>query len=300
MKRKAKVLSVALAMAAGLGAHAGSALAQQNGTTLAATKDMNICVVTPGTWQYYGVISVWNAGAIDTAGLLITDTVEQKNASGPNWTGIGGTCSPVANITPPAGFGGQIPAGTTEQTATVFTYVCEGPAATRDVRNTAFVKITNHSGRLGQLFGPEPKYTIPAADFANLPSCQTPPTGCTRTIGYWGNHHEVWPAGFSPNDPFYNSPTDTWGSLLPPVNSGPNSSGYYQLARQFVAAKLNQANGAAVPSSIATWLGSANTFFSSHVPADCGTNGCALQKAWAAILDSYNNGEYPGGPTHCN
>jgi hypothetical protein len=36
------------------------------------------------------------------------------------------------------------------------------------------------------------------------------------------------------------------------------------------------------------------------VPSACTANAsCGTQKDWAAVLDQYNNGLYPGGPGHC-
>ena len=55
-----------------------------------------------------------------------------------------------------------------------------------------------------------------------------------------------------------------------------------------------------VPASIQTLLDTADAWFLANTPAVC-TSGssCGTQKTWAAILDDYNNGVYPGGPQHC-
>jgi len=41
-------------------------------------------------------------------------------------------------------------------------------------------------------------------------------------------------------------------------------------------------------------------WFGTHpYPADYPSASYGVQVDWAAILDSYNNGNYPGGPPHC-
>jgi hypothetical protein len=275
----------------------------QNGTTLAASKTLEICVVPdvePTLWRFYGEIAVWNEGAIDTVGLTMFDFIEQKAPTGPTWLPL---CSP-ADITPTPTV---IPAGTTQETALLFDYVCESDAGslTDDVRNTVEVKILNHSGHLGIEWGPEPKATVYAAALASLPLCEGGDLGCTYTIGYWGTHHEAWPEGYSPDDAFYTSGY-TWGALLPPVNAGANSNGYIQLARQYIGATLNMAkeeDPAVMPDGLQFIYDQATQYFSNTTTtaaAACPTpSSCGLQKTWAATLDTFNNGEYPDGPLHC-
>src|SRR5882724_2449986 len=96
-------------------AAASSALAAgSNGTTLAASKTIDICVL-PGLndqgevqWRYSGDVSVWNEGVVDTQNLTIIDTI-QKKGSGSTWVD-----KYSAVLAPP----GVIPAGTTLATAT--------------------------------------------------------------------------------------------------------------------------------------------------------------------------------------
>ena len=267
----------------------GPALAQskpgKNGTTLAASKTVDICEVSPGgDWRYSGIVSVWNAGAIPTTGLMVMDRIEYKE-SGPNWqTGLGPVNLNSANI--------QIDAGTTELTATLFPYSFDGDPLPGTIRNVAKVTITNHSGSAGTATGPEPKATWTGPVLPCAPS-----NGCVRTQGYWGNHSN-WPTGYSPSDTFFYS-GQTWQQVLDSSAAGGNA--YYQLAHQYIAAKLNEASGAAVPAGVLTVLADSQGFFNNvnTTPASCGGSACGLQKTWAGILDEYNNGDYPGGPEHC-
>jgi len=81
-----------------------------------------------------------------------------------------------------------------------------------------------------------------------------------------------------------------------PVNV---SQGYYQLAHQYIAAVLN-ATGASVPNGVQETLDLAEDWLVTNTPSVCQCNGCCgPQKDWAAVLDTYNNGTYPGGPPHC-
>ncbi len=292
-----------------------------NATTLAGYKTIDICVVDPtadnpaGTiWRYSGEISVWNEGVIDTVGLNITDFIEYKPSN--KW--IKAYNMPVTPY--PVG---KIPAGTTLATATTFTYSFEGAPLPGVIRNNASITILNHSNYVGRPFGPNPKATylglIP-------PPCQVD-LGCTYTQGYWGTYGSAenphtWPAGFSRDDIFFLAESITSATIRGvtscSVNLGADgypialtwqqvmdtdvsvSQGYYQLAHQYVAAVLNQANGAFVPLGVQDTLALAEAWLEANNPCACTANGsCGLQKDWAAVLDDYNNGIYQGGPPHC-
>jgi hypothetical protein len=268
------------------GAHAGTSKGQ-NGTTLAASKTLDICAVpSTNNWRYSGVVSVWNEGAIDTVGLTINDWI-QNQVTGPTFLDMYQALYAV---------GPEIPAGTTQLTAIVFPYSIDAaPLPTGTIRNIARVKILNHSGSLNTPTGPEPKYTFAG----EVKPCQTPaPGGCVLTQGYWGNKPGViWPLPFGRNAPFFLSGL-TWQQVL---NTPAGGNGYYILAYQYIAAVLNQANGASVPVGVQSVLNDAQGFFAGGAtPATCSAaSSCGLQKTWAGILDIYNNGNYPGGPQHC-
>lgn len=263
-----------------------------SGTTLSATKTLDICVRTDGLWQYSGEILVWNSGAVNTQGFKIFDHLQTKVGSNP-W---------VDQFSQTIGVGEVIPAGTNELTATSFPYNFVGEPLTGDIRNVADVTITNHSGKLGIPFGPSPKATytgsIPPSPCKD--SCEgTDPKSCTYTRGYWGSKPGiVWPAPYDRNAIFYYSGL-TWQNVL---TSPAGGNAYYILGPQFIAAKLNVANGAALPDGVKDVLTQAEAWFntSTNVPSTCSKGGtCGTQKAWAQTLDDYNNGIYPGGPPHC-
>lgn len=288
MKRLPSILA---ATAAAVVMAGGMAIAQksgQNGTTLAGYKTLDICAVDDNTWRYSGVITVWNSGAIDTVGFAVSDFIEYK--PGNKWVKAFDV-----NIVYPVGFDGVIPAGTTKETATAFTYSEDGDPLEGFIRNNALLTITNHSGQLGKAFGPNPKATY-EGDVPPPPCGDN--GGCTYTQGYWGNKPDVvWPAPYARGDVFFLS-GQTWQEVMDtPVNV---SQGYYQLAHQYVAAVLNKANGAPVPIGVQTTLDLAAAWLAANSPSACtGPGSCGLQKDWAATLDLYNNGEYPEGPGHC-
>ena len=131
-----------------------------------------------------------------------------------------------------------------------------------------------------------------------LADCGCPPKGCVRTQGYWSNKPGVvWPAGFDRNAPFFSSGL-TWQQIMDRPTRG---DAYLILAHQYVAAVLNRAAGASAPSGVQTVINAATAWFNSGVAlGECTAGGCPLQRAWAGVLDAYNNGVYPGAPQHCD
>ena len=112
--------------------------------------------------------------------------------------------------------------------------------------------------------------------------------GCAFTQGYWKNHTSNWPAGYSPNATFYGS-GKSWIDLF---NTPPRGSGYIILAHQYMAAKLNVANGAYMPPATKTVFDAATTFFGGGASGPLTT--------WAGVLDRFNNGLAGGGAPHCD
>lgn len=287
----------------GLSLVATAQAAGVNGTTINAVKTMDIC--DTGTtvdgipqWRYSGEISVANGGAVTTTGLNLYDAIQNKIGSGQfaDVTGLNQTVVSKASETPV----NLLP--NTQQT---FAYNIQGKwLPLGGIRNRVKVTITNHSKYIGQDFGPEPKFTWAGTDVTGAnkpPLCQPQDgggdSGCTLTQGYWKTHTESWPTPYLPSATFYLSGM----SWIDTFNTSPNGNGYYILAHQFMAAKLNLANGASAPTSIQAALGDAEAFLTANTPASCNQSNfnCNQQKATAAVLDDYNNGVYAGGPPHC-
>jgi hypothetical protein len=306
-----------------------------NGTTLAASKDLNICRVndngTPDdpsndTWRYYGNISVWQEGAVPTVGLAINDCIQFKafDSSGQFQNSA---CAVVDVSADPF-----IPAYTPLESAYTYPYEIEGPALNGYIRNSATVTITNHSGHLGVPWGPNPKFTYVGPLGLDVPACDLGlPGGCAYSWGYWKNHRpggnieQSWPSPYLPTDTFFyatkngaciancgSPPNDdvfvqlpaTWADMLDHSVAG---NAYYKLAHQYIAAVLNVANGATAVSGITGpggILELATNWFntSTNTVASCqGGSLCGTQGSWAGLLELYNTGGYAAasGPAHC-
>ena len=84
--------------------------------------------------------------------------------------------------------------------------------------------------------------------------------------------------------------------------TSPNGNAYYILAHAYIAAKLNQLNGAdftAAQSAFDTATGLFNTYTPAQIGALRGSSTLRAQFiSLATILDNYNNGLI--GPGHCS
>jgi hypothetical protein len=132
--------------------------------------------------------------------------------------------------------------------------------------------------------------------------------GCTLTPGYWKTHSEKGPAPYD----------DTWAELAsgadtPFFTSGqsyhdvlwtaPKGNAYYILAHAWIAAELNQLNGASIPADVLASFDAATGLLASYTPAQVaafkGNNAVRKQLIeLAGTLDAYNNGLT--GPGHCS
>lgn len=142
--------------------------------------------------------------------------------------------------------------------------------------------------------------------------CGGPPPGggCTLTPGYWKTHSKYGPAPYDDNwqniapsgedSPFFLS-AQSWYRVL---WVAPKGNAYYILAHAYIAAVLNQFNGAYVPPDVQAALDQATALFNTYTPAQVGKwkGGDPTRAqfiALGAVLDMYNNGMYPDGPPHC-
>ena len=132
-------------------------------------------------------------------------------------------------------------------------------------------------------------------------SCnQDPGEGCTLTQGYWRTHSKYGPAPYDQNwasigeDTAFFSSGETWYSAL---WVSPQGDAYYILAQQYIAAVLNQNNGADT-FPVTEEITRATTWFQTYSPGVySGDDGHAEAIRLGAVLDAYNNGYT--GPGHC-
>ena len=134
------------------------------------------------------------------------------------------------------------------------------------------------------------------------------PAGCTYTQGYWKTH-----ANYAPKPQFSKKRDATWDligaaaenttffesgtSYITVMWTPPKGNAYYNLAHQFIAAKLNVLDGAD-GSAIATALAEAEAWFNDNGPGDpfWKKNKDAIELA--GLFAAFNEGEI--GPGHCS
>ena len=146
---------------------------------------------------------------------------------------------------------------------------------------------------------------------------------CTLTQGYWKTHNDSFKGGAPTDDNWDNITTlaelsgffttvnsyPVIGPNVPPFTwfsvfwTAPKGNAYYNLAHQYMAAKLNILNGATAPAAVASAITSAEDFFDSYTPASFAALGKkhALRTqvvGWAGTLGSFNEGTI--GPGHCD
>ncbi|NUQ21376.1 MAG: hypothetical protein HOQ09_10495, partial [Gemmatimonadaceae bacterium] len=132
-----------------------------------------------------GTVCVTNGGSVATQGLAITDVVQTKTGAGPYQDYVS---SPVSVLAKPV-----LAAGET------YCYPYEIPFTPQpgaQYRNTARVTITNHSGYIGQPFGPGSNGDGVKADFT-VPSTSTSVTRDeTATLHEYANEScaNIFPA----------------------------------------------------------------------------------------------------------
>lgn len=130
--------------------------------------------------------------------------------------------------------------------------------------------------------------------------------GCTLTQGYWKTHSlhgpapydDAWllvgPAGADTT--FYLSGQTYYQVLWTPPAGG---NVYYQLAHQFIAAKLNLLNGAGSTPAVDAAIAAAEGFFATKTPTSTlSKKDQQTLRGYAATLASFNEGST--GPGHCS
>lgn len=129
--------------------------------------------------------------------------------------------------------------------------------------------------------------------------------GCSLTPGYWKTHSQYGPAPYDDtwaqvgeNTIFFYSGKSYYQALWTP----PRGNAYWILAHAYIAAKLNQLNGADFSTAQAAF-DQATTLFNNpaNTPAYIGGLKGSARQTWinlATTLDNYNNGLI--GPGHCS
>ena len=132
-----------------------------------------------------------------------------------------------------------------------------------------------------------------------------PCAGCTLTQGYWKTHSDRGPApyddawkniGSSEEDTLFFLSGQTWYQVF---WTAPAGNAYYNLAHQYMAAKLSILNGASTTPEVNAAITYAETFFGSYTPSSTLPKSVrAKVLAAASTLDQFNNGLI--GPGHCS
>jgi len=134
--------------------------------------------------------------------------------------------------------------------------------------------------------------------------------GCTLTQGYWKTHAIYAPkpqfakkrdatwdqvGALAENTTFFLSGT-TWINVF---HTAPKGNSYYNLAHQYMAAKLNGYAGASAPASVTAAIADAEAWFALYPPSSSfwKTNKTQVMQT-AGVLGSYNEGSI--GPGHCS
>ncbi len=158
-----------------------------------------------------------------------------------------------------------------------------------EINTASFV--TNDTGTTG-----EDTWTV---------TINVPQTGGTLTQGYWKTHSEFGPAPYD----------DTWAQLpngastifflsgqsyYNVLQTPPAGNSYYQLAHQYIAAKLNILNGTSAPDEVISAMAQAKSLFNTYTPANINKNKTlkSLFTSLASLLDQYNTGVI--GPGHAS
>jgi hypothetical protein len=129
--------------------------------------------------------------------------------------------------------------------------------------------------------------------------------GCTLTQGYWKTHSRQGPAPYDDawanlgvlqeNTVFFSS-GKTWYQVF---STAPAGNPYYQLAHQYMAAKLNVLNGATPTAAVSSALASTESLLTGLNPTSSFSKAQkANMVALAGTLGSFNQGLT--GPGHCS
>lgn len=186
-----------------------------------------------------------------------------------------------------------------------------GPFNFTGTNSVTFTKgITDDSAACGSVFNLPNKAILTTNDTHTvfqasasvaITTANCPPVvkGCTHTIGFWKTpqHLGNWPVtSLKLGDRDYSQ-----NQLVSILNQPVQGNGLISLAHQLIAAKLNVATGATVPTSVANAITAADTLIDGLIVPPVGTGILAPRttSGLTSTLDTYNNGLAEGGPPHC-
>lgn len=129
---------------------------------------------------------------------------------------------------------------------------------------------------------------------------------CTLPQRYWKVHSHFGPRRYNPtwdgitpageNSPFFSS----GGSYIQAMYKVAAGNPYWTLAKSYIAARLNQLNGATLTPAAQSAFNTATTLFNTYTPAQIACANQATKKTWtkaAATLKDFNAGRT--GPGRC-
>lgn len=131
-----------------------------------------------------------------------------------------------------------------------------------------------------------------------IADCPITASGCTRTQGFWKNKPDRWPV----QSLTLGTVNYTKAQLISILKTPVTGNGLISLSHQLIAAKLNAASGTTVPASVATAIAAADALIGGLVvpPIGSGSLAPSSTSSLTTTLDTYNNGNTPGGPPHCD
>lgn len=127
---------------------------------------------------------------------------------------------------------------------------------------------------------------------------------CVRSAGYWRTHSNcstnphrdpAWDR-IGEETPFFDT-QETWCSALWETEQ---KDPYWRLARQYIAARLNEVNGAERPPVLEAALNRASAWLEDHEPGNIGEDDPDYQQSVELknLLEDFNTGQQ--GPTRCD
>ncbi len=133
--------------------------------------------------------------------------------------------------------------------------------------------------------------------------CVTPcQNGCTLTQGFWKNHGNDWPAAVLNSGLALGNVNYSYLELMAIFHQSVGGNGLISMGHQLIAAKLNVLNGAPAPSAVQAAIASADALLGDQVIPPVGSDyeRPSVTSSLVGSLTQFNEGVFPGGPSHCD